>query len=175
MFIDKKILLACAKNTTEYIKNNNGGNFTGFIVDIIRYVNKQKMDSKQKAGQLWRILFNVKNSNIEIIGGGKSIKESYIKFIDEFLCIKKIQNEYKPQNADFCSLDLDEISYVFAWVRRLVKYEKEKVNMEEQKYVKNDVKHGRGKRESEKREKEKYIEPFNTQLAEQLKKLNGSL
>jgi len=23
-------------------------------VDIIRYVNKQKMDSKQKAGQLWR-------------------------------------------------------------------------------------------------------------------------
>jgi len=26
--------------------------------------------------------------------------------------------------------------------------------MEEQKYVKNDVKHGRGKRESEKREKE---------------------
>lgn len=89
MFMDKKILLACAKNTTEYIKNNNGGNFTGFIVDIIRYVNKQKMDSKQKAGQLWRILFNVKNSNIEIIGGGKSIKESYIKFIDEFLCIKK--------------------------------------------------------------------------------------
>jgi len=25
MFMDKKILLACAKNTTEYIKNNNGG------------------------------------------------------------------------------------------------------------------------------------------------------
>jgi len=47
---------------------------------------------------------NVKNSNIEIIGGGKSIKESYIKFIDEFLCIKKIQNEYKPQMRTFAVL-----------------------------------------------------------------------
>jgi len=50
MFMDKKILLACAKNTTEYIKNNNGGNFTGFIVDIIRYVNKQKWTVNKRLG-----------------------------------------------------------------------------------------------------------------------------
>lgn len=96
MLRNKKTLLECARNTAEYIKKNGGGNFAGFIVDIIRYVDRQDRDSEQKVKQLWQILFSVKSSNIEIIEGGSAVKESYIKFIDEYLGIKNHKMNISP-------------------------------------------------------------------------------
>ncbi|AGC67346.1 hypothetical protein Cst_c03220 [Thermoclostridium stercorarium subsp. stercorarium DSM 8532] len=203
MLRNKKTLLECARNTAEYIKKNGGGNFAGFIVDIIRYVDRQDRDSEQKVKQLWQILFSVKSSNIEIIEGGSAVKESYIKFIDEYLGIKKSQNEYIPANTDFNDLSLEEIFYVFAWVRRLTKEEKQgkkdknKVpdgkrtfnGRNERRFDRNNVKADNKKayysneKHSGKRKDydnaygngkgREQSEPFNNTIAEQLRKIYG--
>lgn len=178
MLMGKKRLLACAKNTAEYINSIGGGNFAGFIVDIIRFANKQYVDNEQKVGKLWEILFNVKNTNIEIIGGGNSIKEAYIKFVDEFLRIKKAQNAYKPQNPDFDKLTHEEIYYIFAWVRRLLTKEKSKLETQRHEIIYKDTSEygeqdkNNNKKSNQNRNKDQ--KPFNSSMAEQLEKLSNN-
>ena len=60
MLTKKKLLLSSAKNTAEYIRKNGGGNFAGFILNIIRRIDKQQLENEQKPQQLWHVLFNIK-------------------------------------------------------------------------------------------------------------------
>jgi hypothetical protein len=138
MIKNKEALLLCAENAAQYLNEIGGGKFIAFILDIIDFVERQNKSSQQKTQQLCEILYNVKHSNIEILGGGKSIKNSYVQFIDEFLKITKTQNGYKIANHDFKDLTIDELHYVFAWIRRLVKEQSERTEQ-------SDRSHSRGR------------------------------
>jgi len=198
MLRDKKALLACARDAAEYINNTGGGDFSGFILDIIRYVdkqNQQQLDGKNKLQKFWQILYNVKSTNIEMIGGGKSVKKSYMSFIDDFLGIEKIQDRYEIKNEKLVNLDFNEIYYVFAWVRRLAKKgtknEKDE-NVEQMRYkgaeqrkyeergkynrsksnmrYDNNINLNSNLKSNGNKKHDKNYEPLNTQLMDQLKK-----
>lgn len=171
MLTKKKLLLSSAKNTAEYIRKNGGGNFAGFILNIIRRIDKQQLENEQKPQQLWHVLFNIKNANIDLIGGGKSIKQSYVNFVDDYLKIRRVHNEYRPGNKDFDNFNLDEINYVFAWVKRLVKDEDSRKseqrpdkNVKNMHPIRNKTRYGGAKNKN-------GFEPFNTQISEQLRNL----
>lgn len=194
MVKDKEALLLCAENAAKYLNEKDCGNFVAFILDIIDFVKKQNEDEHQKIQQLCEILYNVENSNIEILGGGKSIKIAYTQFIDEFLNITKTKNGYEIGRHDYKKLTMDELHYVFAWVRRLVKEQSTQMKQSDRKHDKSDIKHEKGKgkyqdyrnhneakgqkhksKKTKQAGKKAYETvsdgPLNTQLADQLESL----
>lgn len=173
MIRDKRDLLTCAENTSYYINNIGGGSFIPFILDIIDFLNNQDIDEEKKTEQLWEILYNVKNSNIDVLGGGKALKESYIHFVDDFLKISKVNNSYKTSNDNFADLSINELYYVFAWVRRLTK---DREVSKREKKSRHRAKPNANVHKSKKYGKNKNTENsinkgFNSQLFDQLKDL----
>lgn len=171
MIRDKRDLLICADNTSNYINREGGGSFIPFILDVIDFLDRRDMDEEKKVGQLWEILYNVKNSNIYVLGGGKTLKDSYIHFIDDFLKISKKNNRYEISNDNFVDLSIDELHYVFAWVRRLTK-DREVTSRSKKNWrnAKPKVYQNKGNRK-DKHKKDSIKGGFNSQLFDQLKDL----
>ena len=120
----KQELLSCAESAAKYISDGSDKNsigFISFIEDMIKVVDAKKDPNDRDPAPLYRILYNVKNSSMDVLGGGKSLKQSYVNFIDFFLQVSKVSDEYRPANKEFAELDLDELAYVFGWIRRLSK------------------------------------------------------
>lgn len=184
MVRDKEALLACAENTTKYINQMGVGSFIPFIIDIIDFLDKDAMEEEQKVQRLWEILYNTKNSNLDILGGGKSLQESYTRFVDDFLNISKSNRGYQIDNEDFRDISLDELYYVFSWIRRLTKVAETggraaDVGVKNRSFKStSSSKHSkrRNRRGSNKRNevpsKRDAGRGLNTQLYEQLKDLN---
>jgi len=88
-----------------------------------------------------------------------------------------MQNKYICENTFFNNLNIEEIYYIFAWVRRLVKEKPVKKSEEKIDYSSKSYAEYEGKREYRnvnkdnhgKRNKQKRYESFNNQFAEQLK------
>lgn len=117
----KKEILMFAESTAKAVTESGSGGFASFILNIIDFVDKQKKSEHEKMQQLCKILYNVKKSNIETLGGGESLKNSYVKFIDDYLQIKNVNDEYAVMNKTYSQFSLKELHYIFAWVRRLTK------------------------------------------------------
>ncbi|NLO82723.1 MAG: hypothetical protein GX094_06665 [Clostridiales bacterium] len=182
-------LLNCAERAAEYISagsDENSTTFISFIEDMIRVVYEQKDADERNPASLYRILYNVKNSNMEVLGGGRRLRQSYINFVDGFLRISKVSGEYRPANKEFADLSLDELAYVFGWIRRLAKARAETMRQGDIDRIDNRTSQRRSGRyveesHSSKRQKRGRADkgrngegPFNTQMLEQLGKWKKS-
>ncbi|MFO7295225.1 MAG: hypothetical protein C0P72_004300 [Clostridia bacterium] len=161
----KEELLICAEHAADYIVKSGSTGFVSFILDMINIVREKKEPEDQKLQSFYKMLYDVRDSNLEVIGGGKSLKKAYNGFIDGFLKIsKKSPLKYEIGNEEFRELNLEELYYVFGWVRRLVKArEYEMRSNSKNRNECPDAQHGRGRKVNG--------GIFNTQLQEQLKKL----
>lgn len=122
MLKNKKELLLCAEDAADYIIKSGSTGFVSFILDMIKTVQQGDKSEAEKLQDLYKILYDVKNSNLEVLSGGRSLKEAYRNFIDGFLSIsKKSPSKYEMKNEEFKDLCLNDLQYVFGWVRRLVK------------------------------------------------------
>ncbi|SFP77045.1 hypothetical protein [Caldicoprobacter faecalis] len=120
----KEQLLLCAESAADYINQTGGGGFVSFILDMIDFVSETEQHDIEKVQNLYEILYNVKSSNMEVIGGGNRLKRAYVDFIENFLKLSKVSaypNKYNVDNEEFRDLSLNELHYVFGWVRRLIK------------------------------------------------------
>ncbi|MCM8901250.1 hypothetical protein KVG29_08450 [Caldicoprobacter algeriensis] len=124
----KEELLICAEHAADYIIKSGSIGFVSFILDMINAMRERKEAEAEKLQGFYKVLYDVRNSNLEILGGGRSLKEAYSGFIDGFLKISKKSppNKYEMNNEEFRELNLNELYYVFGWVRRLVKAQQPK-------------------------------------------------
>ncbi|MBM7582860.1 hypothetical protein JOD02_001729 [Caldicoprobacter guelmensis] len=124
----KEELLICAEHAADYIIKSGSTGFVSFILDMINLVREGDKPEGEKLQHFYKMLYDVRNSNLEMLGGGRSLKEAYSSFIDGFLKIsKKSSSKYEMNNGEFGELNLNELYYVFGWVRRLVKAQEPKV------------------------------------------------
>jgi len=113
----KQELLSCAESAAKYISDGSDKNsigFISFIEDMIKVVDAKKDPNDRDPAPLYRILYNVKNSSMDVLGGGKSLKESYVNFIDSFLQVSRVSDEYRPANKEFAELDLESLPMCLA-------------------------------------------------------------
>jgi len=167
----KEQLLLAAEHAADYINKTGSGTFVSFILDMIACVSETAKPDADKVQDLYKMLYHVKSSSLESLGGGRRLKQAYIDFVDNFLRLSKAQHgsaKYSVRNEEFNGLSLSELHYVFGWVRRLVKAEnipaRSSVNKSPQKY----------REEAAGNHSMKANDGlFNTQLRDQPEKLKG--
>lgn len=139
MGFSKKELLEAAEKAIEFIRNEGSGNYIPVICDMIELAKEKEIDKNEQKQIFLEIIYNIKNSNIDtVLSGGKAIKNSFKDFINNYLCIKKINNQYIIENSNFKDLDINELEYVFLWIRRLVKNSSKKENKKNKKKHRNN-------------------------------------
>ncbi|ADQ42016.1 hypothetical protein Calkr_2593 [Caldicellulosiruptor acetigenus I77R1B] len=116
---DKKELLEIAKKIKSELSSSN----SSFISDIVSFIIASKIEKNSKEEQLKRFLeflwFCTKNPNV--LGGGNTKKNGFKKFIEDYLKLKKENGNFILGNGDFSCLDIDDLFFVFAWAKRVVK------------------------------------------------------
>ncbi|OFI07065.1 hypothetical protein CLOACE_04700 [Clostridium acetireducens DSM 10703] len=117
----KKELFEVIETVAEELKGKGSSEYISFIHNMLEVSNKKNTDENKVLNNFYEILYNIKNSNIEVLGGGKALKENYNYFIDDFLEIKKNNNSYYMNNKTLNDLSVEELEFVIAWVRRFGK------------------------------------------------------
>lgn len=186
----KEEFLLCAENAIKYINQIGDGGFVGFILDMIDFVAETNQPDVKKLQTLWEILYNVKSSDVEFLSGGNRLRRAYVEFIEKFLGISGGGDGYRINNREFGDLTLDELHYVFGWVRRLLKAQSgsdfrsaddKKIaehnnrigdNKRPNKNISHDGKNQNHKNFKNDNFKKGQGEFFNTQMQEQLKNWN---
>ena len=59
--------------------------------------------------------------NLEILGGGKNLKETFKKFVDNYLGLKISGKILQLNNMELSNLSNEELLFVFGWARRIAK------------------------------------------------------
>jgi len=140
------MLLEVAERAAEFINKNGYSNFISTIQKILtvsKHSCKTEYEQKQKC---FKLLDELKNSSqIEILSGGKDIKNGFRQFLEQHLQLKK-KKEYIVENEDFKDCTIEEMEYIFGWTRRLIKnneansnnnYSNSKINYGREKSWKN--------------------------------------
>lgn len=126
MTLSKVELLNCSERAAEFINNQQSGKYITLISDIIEVAKEKKEEKIEQKKIFLKLLYNAKNTNVHgLLGGGETIKYSFLDFVNKYLKIKKTNDGIVIQNPDFKELDIDELDYVFAWGARLINNEKE--------------------------------------------------
>ncbi|SDL41963.1 hypothetical protein SAMN05216497_13118 [Clostridium cochlearium] len=141
--MDKEELIEKAEVVYEELKGKGSANFLSFLEEMIDTIVKKEYGEKEAINNFLEIIYNVKNTNIGIIGGGKNLKNNYKNFVDKFLKLKKDNNNYIMKNEHLRDLSLKELEFVLSWSRRILKAEEE-ANKKNNK--KNEVKNNKIKR-----------------------------
>ena len=106
---EKKIeLLYLAKSLASDIDRENCGNFIPKVINAIK-ISKEYND----INKFNKVLENLQKTSF----GGKNQKNGYCNFVKKTLR----KEEYKS----IYSLNFEELEYIFSWVRRLIKENKE--------------------------------------------------
>lgn len=98
----KKHLLMIADSISKDINNQQCGNYVSNIVNAIKIA--QDRNSKE-------VFFQVLNKMKYIEWGGEAERIGYVKFVDSIS---------KNPHYEINSLNLNDLEFVFSWVRRLV-------------------------------------------------------
>ncbi|HHW68111.1 hypothetical protein [Defluviitalea raffinosedens] len=118
---NKEMLLEAAERAAEFINKNGYSNFISTIqaiLSVAKHSCKNEYEQKQK---FYKLLYSLKNSfQMEIMSGGKEIKNGFRQFLDQYLKLKK-EKEYIVENEDFKDCSMEEIEYILGWTRRLIK------------------------------------------------------
>lgn len=118
---NKEMLLEAAERAAEFINKNGYSNFISKIQEVLtvsKHSYKSEYEQKQKFLKLLDCLKN--SSQIEILCGGKELKNGFRQFSDQYLKLKN-KKEYIVENEDFKDCTIEEMEYIFGWTRRLIK------------------------------------------------------
>ena len=148
-------LIERAEIIYEELKGKGSADFLSFIEDMISTIEKKGYTEQEGVSNFLEVIYNVSETNIEIIGGGKSLKYKYKSFVSEFLNIKKHNGNYVMKNEYLNELSLEELKFVFSWARRILKAEEDKYKLSKQADLKNsNYKHNKNKNNTSKKNKE---------------------
>lgn len=118
---NKEMLLEAAERAAEFINKNGYSNFISKIQEVLtvsKHSYKSEYEQKQKFLKLLDCLKN--SSQIEILCGGKELKNGFRQFLDQYMKLKK-KKEYIVENEDFKDCTIEEMEYILGWTRRLIK------------------------------------------------------
>ncbi|WP_058485141.1 hypothetical protein [Defluviitalea phaphyphila] len=123
---NKGLLLEASERAAEFINKNHYSNFISKILELLHVAKYSSDDEYEQKQKFFRLLYQLKNSaKIEIIGGGKELKNGFKEFVDKYIKLKKKEG-FILENEDFKDCTLEEIEYILGWTRRLIKEDKNK-------------------------------------------------
>lgn len=111
----KKELLKLVKQLEDKLKHYEGRSFVSFLANSSKTYYLQQ----RPAEEYMELLFFRKAQAKQILGSGNAGAEGYKKFIEEELRLTKAVNKVIIGNHEFAKMNIEEIAYVFGWLRRV--------------------------------------------------------
>ncbi|MDE4542888.1 hypothetical protein JJQ93_09450 [Thermoanaerobacterium sp. R66] len=109
-----------AVNMGQYFVKNKLTNILDIVINLFDSAKKASANENEVKTKFFNML-NLVNKDPFMLGGGKSQKEAFKKFVEGYLSIVyKFKNE-ECCNIDFARLTTDEMIYVLCWANRYVK------------------------------------------------------
>lgn len=137
----KKQLLKYCESLMTDIKEYDSLSFFGFLESTSKHYARQK----KSLTEYHQMMYCAMSQGSQIIGGNNAALNSYKKFIQRQLKFSKQGQAIKIGDPLFKQLSLDEIAYIFGWLRRLSSSNKQNKNSvkprerQENRYNKNYI------------------------------------
>ena len=118
--LEKKNLILTADKIKDDIKHYQNESFLG---DILNFIIAAKKEKSTKEEQLQRFFSYLQKcyEKPAILGGGKNKKDSFKRFVSDYLGLKKENGMLFLLKEPFKDWEIDQFFYVFAWLRRITK------------------------------------------------------
>lgn len=109
-------LLNIVETTKKKLENYDSQTFVGFLANSSK---TYYLSGKSREEYIRLLYFSTKQVK-QVINGGKAGNEGYTRFIERELRISKVGERISVEDERFAKMNMEELAYVFGWLRRTV-------------------------------------------------------